>query len=625
MRSTTRAGSRWLAITLVSPLLAVIISSSPAAAAGAPGFNPITPARAVDTRATSALNPLETRRVVIAGIGGVPSAATSVALNVTVVSPFTAGYLTVFPSGTPRPNASNINFVDKQLIANTVITGLGTGAVDVYNGSDGPVHVLVDVAGWYESGFTPITPTRIMDTRSGLGGPVLNAAAPRILAVRGVAGVPAAAIAVAFNITATQPSNASYLTVWPTGAPRPLASNLNMVAGYTVANAVMSGLGSDGSISLANGQGTTHLIVDVAGWFTSGYHPVTPARVMDTRSGQCLTRLGPKQTRLVQIAGLAGVPAQAGAVVLNVTAVNPTETTYLSVWPSGQNQPLASNLNPITGIVPNMVTVGLGTDGRVALYNQAGTVDVIIDVNGWYDGTGTVGTASACDALGAVPVAAPVAQSAPPTLEPVSAVSFGARSENVSALQRRLLAVGYWVADDDGSYGQVTSQAVMAFQKYNGLPASGNLDVYAAFLLSMQSYKPLAASRTGDLLEVDKGKQLVHFIRQGKTVLTVNTSTGSDIAYVEENQRDGGEIVGDAHTPVGRFRVNRVYTDGWEKGQLGELYRPRYFNGGIALHGAPAIPNYPASHGCVRVTTTFMDYVWDAELLPVNSSVWVHD
>jgi lipoprotein-anchoring transpeptidase ErfK/SrfK len=142
--------------------------------------------------------------------------------------------------------------------------------------------------------------------------------------------------------------------------------------------------------------------------------------------------------------------------------------------------------------------------------------------------------------------------------------------------------------------------------------------------MTMLSLRPIAQSTTGDLLEVDKGRQLIFFVRNGKPILTVNTSTGSDIPYTEVDQKNGGTVTGDAHTPEGRFHVYREVPDGWEHGQLGDLYRPRYFNGGVALHGAPNIPNYPASHGCVRVSTAFMDYVWATDLLPHGSEVWVH-
>jgi lipoprotein-anchoring transpeptidase ErfK/SrfK len=141
----------------------------------------------------------------------------------------------------------------------------------------------------------------------------------------------------------------------------------------------------------------------------------------------------------------------------------------------------------------------------------------------------------------------------------------------------------------------------------------------------MQTLKASGQSTTGDLIEVDKTRQLLHVIRGGKTLYTVNTSTGSDIPYTEPDRRNGGTTSGDSHTPIGRYKVYHEYSDGWESGQLGELYRPKYFNGGIAVHGSNSIPNYPASHGCVRVSTAFMDHVWATDLMPRRSDVWVRN
>jgi hypothetical protein len=206
----------------------------------------------------------------------------------------------------------------------------------------------------------------------------------------------------------------------------------------------------------------------------------------------------------------------------------------------------------------------------------------------------------------------------------LSPASFGSGAAVVAPLQTRLAELGFWVPDTDGGYDYATSQAVMAFQKSVGVRASGVLDAYTALLAELQSIQPAGQSTTGDLVEVDKGRQLWFLIRGGKTVLTVNTSTGSDIPYTEVDQTHGGTTSGDAHTPEGRFKVYREYSDGWEHGQLGDLYRPRYFKDGAAVHGAPVVPNFPASHGCVRVSTQFMDHVWAADLMPHGSEVWVH-
>jgi peptidoglycan hydrolase-like protein with peptidoglycan-binding domain len=617
-----------LAGVLLLPALAVVALPSGVAAAAAPSFHPIAPTRIMDTRAgvgTAAI-PLaagETRALQVAGQAAIPAAAVAVAVNVTVTEPTASGYVTLWPAGAAMPTASNVNFLAGQTVANMVTVGLGAGGqINLFNfAGDSPV--LVDVTGWYTSGFTPIVPIRVVDTRVGLGGGTFQPGEGRDLDLA-AAKVPAGATGVVANVTVAGTTAATYLTVWPAGSPMPTASNVNAVPGQTVANMVTVGVGVGGKIALFNYSGTTEVVVDLAGYYTDGFHPVAPARIADTRSGACGVRLGPGETRQVAVAGVAGVPAgTAGAVALNVTIVNPTASTYLTVWPSGLPQPDSSNVNAVVGTVPNMVTVGLGADGRVSVYNYAGSTDVLVDVAGWFDGTGGVAAATGCLTSG--PAAPPVtADLAVAPKWALTAIGKGTPHETISALQERLDMLGFWLPDYDGVFGSVTSQAVLAFQKYVGLPATGIVDDYTALLLNLQGLRAAGQSTSGDRMEVDLTKQLLYVIRGGKTVWTVNTSTGSGGFYDEPNQKDGGRIQGTAITPTGTFRVYREFSDGWEPGQLGDLYRPKYFTGGVAIHGAPRIPNVPASHGCVRVTTTFMDYVWNANLMPMGSEVWSH-
>ena len=135
------------------------------------------------------------------------------------------------------------------------------------------------------------------------------------------------------------------------------------------------------------------------------------------------------------VAGVGGVPAgPASAVALNVTIVNPTAPTYLTVWPSGQPQPASSNVNAVVGTVANMVTVGLGADGALAVSNYAGSADILIDVAGWFDGAGGVAGASGCVASG--PPAAPLtSEAALPPKWPLTAVVRGTPKDVVAALQ----------------------------------------------------------------------------------------------------------------------------------------------------------------------------------------------
>jgi peptidoglycan hydrolase-like protein with peptidoglycan-binding domain len=217
----------------------------------------------------------------------------------------------------------------------------------------------------------------------------------------------------------------------------------------------------------------------------------------------------------------------------------------------------------------------------------------------------------------------------PPPPAPIEKMRQGANGLAVFTLQQRMLDLGFWIDEVDGNYGWVTSQAVMAFQKMYGrlfdLPVTGDVDDKTAGAISIIQHRAKGTVATGDLIEVDKSRQLLFLIRGGVTLWTFNTSTGSNVPYVETDQKKGGTTTGDAVTPEGAFHVYNEFTDGWEKGQLGELYRPKYFKGGVAVHGSNSVPNYAASHGCVRLTTTAMDWMWANDMIPKGSIVVVHN
>ncbi|MEV7282454.1 hypothetical protein [Streptomyces sp. NPDC093111] len=245
-------------------------------------------------------------------------------------------------------------------------------------------------AGTYE----PLTPTRLLDTRAGLGAPKTKVGPGQTVSLKiaGVGGVPSSGVtAVVLNVTATNPTAAGFVSVYPSGTERTSASNLNFVAGQTIANAVVVPV-VDGKVALYNRAGSVDLLADVSGYFAEGdsgstYRPVTPDRVLDTRSGLGApkAKVGAGRTVSVQVAGRAGVPQSgATAVVLNVTATNPTATSFVSVYPSGTQRTSASTLNVTAGrTVPNLVTVPL-VDGKVNLYNHNGSVDLLADVAGYY-------------------------------------------------------------------------------------------------------------------------------------------------------------------------------------------------------------------------------------------------
>ncbi len=242
--------------------------------------------------------------------------------------------------------------------------------------------------------FTPrTTPVRILDTRDGTGGHRGRLAPGQTLdlQVGGVAGVPAGVESVDLNVTAVNEAGPGWLVVFPTGSVSPPSSNLNYGPDEVVADHVVSRVSFDGRVSLRS-MAATDVVVDLSGWFTptgvDSLHPVTPARVLDTRSGLGAPRAPVTGGDAIdlKVTGVGGVPATGvDAVVLNLTATDVERLTVVRAWPGDQPQPLVSNLNPGAGSTrANLVTVRVAADGTVRLGNLLGRVDLVADVQGWY-------------------------------------------------------------------------------------------------------------------------------------------------------------------------------------------------------------------------------------------------
>ncbi len=235
------------------------------------------------------------------------------------------------------------------------------------------------------------------------------------------------------------------------------------------------------------------------------------------------------------------------------------------------------------------------------------------------------------------PVTAAPTTPAPTTLPPSPAivwvggaaepfVSVGDNSgSNTARIQQRLIDLGFWLTGVDGDYGLTTSQAVMAFQKFVGLDATGRVNQATADALTTAEWRAHGLADAGTLIEIDKDKQLLFIVHDGRTVWIFNTSTGDGQPYEEEDKNTPGEVqTGVSITRNGLHAVYRERAEGWWEGDLGKIYRPKYFSGGQAVHGSNNVPNYPASHGCVRVTVPAMDFIWESNLMPMDIPVWVH-
>lgn len=371
-------------------------------------FHAVAPVRVADTRpgqpvpfpaVKQMLAGGQVLQVPVAGAFGVPADAAAVSVNVTAVGPAGAGHLRVYPCGAVMPNASTLNFVAGQTVANASLVRVGAGGtVCIYAAAT--THVVVDLNGWFPAGspYAPAVPQRIADTRTGqpvafpavkqpvVGGEVLQ------VPVAGAFGVPSDAVAVVLNVTVAGAVGAGHLRVYPCGAPAPNASTLNYAASQTVANMAVVRPGAGGAVCLTAAS-TTHVVVDLGGWFPAGseFGSVAPVRVADTRAGQPVAFPAVKQqvlggqTLAVPVAGSFGVPATAQAVVLNVTAVGPAGAGHLRVFPCGVTPvPNASTLNfPAGRTVANAAVVRPGSGGAVCVY-AAATTDVVVDLNGWF-------------------------------------------------------------------------------------------------------------------------------------------------------------------------------------------------------------------------------------------------
>jgi len=244
------------------------------------------------------------------------------------------------------------------------------------------------------SRFFPRAPVRVVDSRIGTGwsGKVV-AGVPRALTVWGANDVPAGADAVVLNVTATGGSANSFLTVYPSGTTAPHTSNLNFAAGQTTPNLVTAKVGADGKVAFVNALGSVDVVADLVGYYSPSaaggdrYNSFAPVRALDSRTGAGWSgQLANSAPRALQIAGTHGVPVTADAVVLNVTATAGSANSFLTAYPTGGVVPNTSNLNFAAGeTVPNLVTVKLGTGGKVSFANAVGAVDVVADLVGYFD------------------------------------------------------------------------------------------------------------------------------------------------------------------------------------------------------------------------------------------------
>ncbi len=369
-------------------------------------YNPITPNRIYDSRPIALpLGPGETRNILVDGLGGIPRyRASTVAVNVTVTNTTDTSHLSVWAAGGTPSATSSLNWDAGDTQANFVVASVGEGGAIAVRNNSGTAHVILDVVGWFEReytpqsvGFTPLPPTRALDTRTTTP---IGPGEQRSLVVAGLHGVPADAIAVAVTLTGVRPSFDTHLTAGAAGLPLPSVSQLNIPGGAVAANLAWIPIGAGGAITIGNNTGEVDVLVDIAGAFseTSNFrYQAVDGRWLDTRYS---TPFGPGTTRRLVI-GSHLLRERKVAVVGNAIIIRPSQETHLSLGPTPGPVSEVSNLNLDAGnIRAGAFTAALGPvydyvpegdfnpnsyrfDGILAR-NNAGQTDIVIDVQGWF-------------------------------------------------------------------------------------------------------------------------------------------------------------------------------------------------------------------------------------------------
>ncbi len=350
----------------------------------------------------------------VTGRANVATDAEAVFLNVAAVSPSGPGFLTVFPCGTTRPNAANINYVGGGVAANAVLAKIGdSGKICVFTLAE--TDLVIDINGYIPAGAgtQSVDPGRIYESRSSnpayvtvdgqsQGGGRTLAGGITEIKVTGRANVATDAEAVFLNVAAVSPSGPGFLTVFPCGTTRPNAANINYVGGGVAANAVLAKIGDSGKICVFT-LAETDLVIDINGYIPAGAgtQSVDPGRIYESRSSNpaYVTVDGQSQgggrtlaggITEIKVTGRANVATDAEAVFLNVAAVSPSGPGFLTVFPCGTTRPNAANINYVGGgVAANAVLAKIGDSGKICVFTLAET-DLVIDINGYIPaGAGT--------------------------------------------------------------------------------------------------------------------------------------------------------------------------------------------------------------------------------------------
>lgn len=333
----------------------------------------------------------------------IPYNAAAYVLNVAVVPRGSLNFLTLWPTGQPQPVVATLNSYDGRVKASAAIAASGTNAaVNVF--VTDTTDVIMDISGYFVAPdpdttlayFALPNPCRVADTRGAdgpLGGPFLSGGVERdfpILSSR--CNIPSSAQAYALNVTALPHRTLNYLTVWPSGQPRPGTATLNAPTGTVVGNAaIVKPNPTNGDIA-AYPTDDIDLVLDISGYFAPanvGPNPLSlyaliPCRALDTRQSGGLFS-GTVSFSLTT--SPCALTSSASAYVLTATVVPQASLGFLTLWPAGQARPLAATLNAYDGAVASNLAIVLGGTGMYAgsidAYAQNPT-QLILDISGYF-------------------------------------------------------------------------------------------------------------------------------------------------------------------------------------------------------------------------------------------------
>ena len=369
-----------------------------AAQVGAAGaaLSPVTPCRLFDGRQTPDVGRVDTGtwRLPVTGRCGVPATAQAVAVSLVATDTTAAGFVSVYPEGSTRPDVSNLNYDRGNTVANSAVVKLSdTGSIDIYTSA--VANIIVDVTGVFIDApgavsagrFVPVDPRRLVDTRTS------GQRSDSEIRVPIPAGIPEDAIALAVSVTAVGAASSGYLSMYPADSVRGETSVVNTDEhNRTRANLVFMPVSAGGFIVFRSME--TDVLVDLSGWFTGPSAPSStdglfvarsPWRAWDSRASfDPIDEGGTVEKRLLA--------TSAAAIVANVTVVEPTGWGFLSVFAAGTSRPNVSSLNYRWRHPVAALTVSRISDRGLSLYSYVGA-HVLVDVAGWFTGAAAVATA----------------------------------------------------------------------------------------------------------------------------------------------------------------------------------------------------------------------------------------